>query len=84
MTAKLDLFAAAPKLMKTWFGASAAINAGLEPSLAHLVKILWRTRCLSLREDRQSQQQQKNGSHPTHTDHHPLQVLCKNVVQGQR
>ena len=39
MTAKLDLFAAAPTLMKTWFGASAAINASLEPSLDHLVKI---------------------------------------------
>jgi AhpD family alkylhydroperoxidase len=39
MTAKIDLFAAAPSLMKTWFGASAAINASLEPSLAHLVKI---------------------------------------------
>ena len=39
MTAKSDLFAAAPSLMKTWFGASAAINASLEPSLANLVKI---------------------------------------------
>jgi AhpD family alkylhydroperoxidase len=39
MTAKLDLFAAAPSLMKTWFGGSAAINASLEPSLTHLVKI---------------------------------------------
>jgi hypothetical protein len=28
MTVKVDLFAAAPSLMKTWFGASAAINAG--------------------------------------------------------
>ena len=34
-----DLFAAAPSLMKTWFGTSAAINASLEPSLAELVKI---------------------------------------------
>ena len=39
MTAKLDLFAAAPSLMKTWFGASAAINSSLDPSLAELVKI---------------------------------------------
>jgi AhpD family alkylhydroperoxidase len=39
MTANIDLFAAAPSLMKTWFGASAAVNASLEPSLAHLVKI---------------------------------------------
>jgi len=34
MIAKLDLFAAAPSLMKSWYGASAAINAGL--SLASL------------------------------------------------
>ena len=34
-----DLFAAAPSLMKSWFGTSAAINASLEPSLAELVKI---------------------------------------------
>lgn len=39
MTAKLDLFAAAPSLMKNWFGASAAINSSLEPGLAELVKI---------------------------------------------
>jgi AhpD family alkylhydroperoxidase len=39
MSAKLDLFAAAPTLMKSWFGASAAINASLEASLTHLVKI---------------------------------------------
>ena len=39
MTAKLDLFAAAPSLMKTWFGTSATINSSLEPSLAELVKI---------------------------------------------
>ena len=39
MTAKLDLFAAAPSLMKTWFGASAAINSSFEPSLVELVKI---------------------------------------------
>lgn len=39
MTAKLDLFAAAPSLVKTWFGASAAINSSLDPSLAELVKI---------------------------------------------
>lgn len=39
MTAKLDLFAAAASPMKTWFGASAAINSSLDPSLAELVKI---------------------------------------------
>jgi AhpD family alkylhydroperoxidase len=39
MTAKLDILAAAPSLMKSWFGASVAINASLEPSLAELVKI---------------------------------------------
>ena len=38
MTAN-DLFAAAPSLMKSWFGASAAINSSLDPSLAELVKI---------------------------------------------
>ena len=39
MTAN-DLFAAAaPSLMKTWFGDSTAINSSLEPSLAELVKI---------------------------------------------
>ncbi|GAY21919.1 MULTISPECIES: carboxymuconolactone decarboxylase family protein [Sphingobium] len=39
MTAKLDPFAAAPQLMKSWFATSAAINASLEPSLIELVKI---------------------------------------------
>ena len=39
MTAKLDLFTAAPSLMKTWFSASAAINGSLEPNLVHLVQI---------------------------------------------
>ena len=39
MTAKFDLFAATPSLMKAWFGASVAINASLEPSLVELVKI---------------------------------------------
>ena len=39
MTAKLDLFAAAPALMKHWTGASVAIGASLEPSLIELVKI---------------------------------------------
>src|SRR5262245_57207479 len=39
MTDKVGLLAAAPSLVKTWFGASAAINAGLDPSLAELVKI---------------------------------------------
>lgn len=39
MTGKLDLFAAAPSLMKTWFNTSVAVNACLEPSLVELVKI---------------------------------------------
>ena len=39
MTAKLDLFAAAPSLMKTWSGISIAIASSLDPSLAELVKI---------------------------------------------
>jgi AhpD family alkylhydroperoxidase len=39
MTAKIDLFAAAPSLMKHWFGTSVAINSSLEHSLAELVKI---------------------------------------------
>ena len=34
-----DLFAAAPSLMKSWFGTSVAINGSLDPSLAELVKI---------------------------------------------
>ena len=39
MTAKLDLFAAAPSLMKEWQRAAFAISSSLEPSLAELVKI---------------------------------------------
>ncbi|RUU19404.1 carboxymuconolactone decarboxylase family protein [Mesorhizobium sp. M7A.T.Ca.TU.009.01.3.2] len=39
MTAKLDLFTAAPSLMKEWQRASFAISSSLEPSLAELVKI---------------------------------------------
>ncbi|MDY0885694.1 carboxymuconolactone decarboxylase family protein [Dongia soli] len=39
MTAKLDPFAAAPQLMKTWMTASVEIAASLEPSLIELVKI---------------------------------------------
>lgn len=39
MTAKLDLFAAAPALMRTWSSAAVAINTGLEPDLIELVKI---------------------------------------------
>ena len=39
MTAKLDLFAAAPELMKVWHRTSLAINASLEPTLVHLVEI---------------------------------------------
>jgi AhpD family alkylhydroperoxidase len=39
MTAKLDPYAAAPALMKSWMGTSVAIAASLEPSLVELVKI---------------------------------------------
>ena len=39
MTGKVDLFAAAPQQMKSWFAASSAIAASLDPTLAHLVKI---------------------------------------------
>jgi AhpD family alkylhydroperoxidase len=39
MTSKLEPFAVAPELMKTWMGASMAIGASLEPSLIELVKI---------------------------------------------
>ena len=39
MTAKLDPFAAAPKLMKNWVGLSLAVEKDLEPGLAHLVQI---------------------------------------------
>jgi AhpD family alkylhydroperoxidase len=39
MTAKLDPFAAAPALMKTWRSASLAIVESLEPGLVELVEI---------------------------------------------
>lgn len=39
MTAKFDLFAAAPQLMKSWFALSTAVNDSLESSLVELVKI---------------------------------------------
>ena len=39
MTAKLNPFAAAPALMKTWRSASLAIVESLEPGLAELVEI---------------------------------------------
>ncbi|MBP1851789.1 carboxymuconolactone decarboxylase family protein [Rhizobium halophytocola] len=39
MTAKLDLFAAAPPLAKKWMELSIAVGASLEPSLMELVKI---------------------------------------------
>jgi AhpD family alkylhydroperoxidase len=39
MTAKLDPLAAAPELMKRWFGTSVAINQSLEPTLVELVKL---------------------------------------------
>ncbi len=39
MTAKLDPFAAAPHLMKSFYALSTAVNESLEPSLVELVKI---------------------------------------------
>ncbi len=39
MTAKLDVFAAAPALMKKWMAVSIDVAASLEPSLIELVKI---------------------------------------------
>lgn len=39
MTAKLNPYAVAPQLMKSWMGASTAVAASLEPSLIELVKI---------------------------------------------
>lgn len=39
MTAKLDLFTAAPDLMKAWFSVSRAINASLEHKLVKLVEL---------------------------------------------
>ena len=39
MTAKLDPFAVAPSLMKSWTGTSMAVASGLEASLIELVKI---------------------------------------------
>ena len=39
MTAKLDPLAAAPELMKKWYGASTAIAWSLDPRLAALVEI---------------------------------------------
>jgi AhpD family alkylhydroperoxidase len=39
MTAKLDPFALAPSLMKSWLGASMAIAGSLDPTLVHLVEI---------------------------------------------
>jgi AhpD family alkylhydroperoxidase len=39
MTAKLDPFAAAPSLMKSWMGTSLATASSLEQNLVHLVEI---------------------------------------------
>lgn len=39
MTAKLDPFAVAPSLMKSWMGTSLAVAGSLEPDLVHLVEI---------------------------------------------
>ncbi|HEV7317315.1 MAG TPA: carboxymuconolactone decarboxylase family protein [Ensifer sp.] len=39
MTAKIDLFAAAPQLMKSWTSVSMTIAASLDPTIIELVKI---------------------------------------------
>jgi AhpD family alkylhydroperoxidase len=39
MTAKFDLFAAAPAQMKSWMGTSLAVASSLEPSLIALVEV---------------------------------------------
>jgi AhpD family alkylhydroperoxidase len=39
MTTKIDPFAAAPALMKSWMSASLAAAASLEPSLVSLVEV---------------------------------------------
>jgi len=39
MNARLDLFAAAPAIMKTWSSTASAIAGSLDPSLVELVKI---------------------------------------------
>ncbi|WDZ78847.1 carboxymuconolactone decarboxylase family protein [Ensifer adhaerens] len=39
MTAKVDLFAAAPALMKNWMGTSVAVAASLDQTIIELVKI---------------------------------------------
>jgi AhpD family alkylhydroperoxidase len=39
MTAKIDPFAAAPGVMKSWMNASFAIDGSVDPTLAELVKI---------------------------------------------
>jgi AhpD family alkylhydroperoxidase len=38
-TAKIDLFAAAPQLVKSWMGTSMAVAGSLDPSLVALVEI---------------------------------------------
>ena len=39
MTARIDPFAAAPALMKSWTGTTLAIAGSLEPTLMHLIEI---------------------------------------------
>ncbi|WP_117190406.1 carboxymuconolactone decarboxylase family protein [Rhizobium terrae] len=39
MSAKIDIFSAAPALMKKWMGVSVDVAASLEPNLIELVKI---------------------------------------------
>ena len=39
MTARIDLFAAAPQLMKNWMGTSVAVAASLDQTIVELVKI---------------------------------------------
>lgn len=39
MTAKIDPFAVAPALMKSWLGTSTAVASSLDPTIMHLVEI---------------------------------------------
>jgi AhpD family alkylhydroperoxidase len=39
MTARLELFSAAPAAMKQWYGASVAIAGSLDQTLVHLIEI---------------------------------------------
>lgn len=39
MTARLDLFSAAPTVMKQWYGVSTAIAGSLDQTLVHLIEL---------------------------------------------